>query len=98
MCVSNIKIPYDDFKKIKAYRHAASCQELMFICQLLLDSGFIGSKDYENGIDAAFNLYVKASTTKCLIRNIIIMTEVLQSIGRHKDAAKLLIRGSKEVQ
>jgi len=38
--MTNAKIPYSDFKSCKAFRHAASCQEVLTFGQLGFDPAF----------------------------------------------------------
>lgn len=35
---TNAKLPYSDFKKCKALRHAASCQEVLTLAQIGFDA------------------------------------------------------------
>jgi hypothetical protein len=48
LCASNIKAPLNEFKSMKAYKHAASCQELLMIANVMSDPAFIHTKEFTN--------------------------------------------------
>lgn len=46
--MNNAKIPYNDFKKCKAFRHSASCQEVLVFSSLAFDSNSSLSSNYKD--------------------------------------------------
>jgi|LauGreDrversion4_2_1035121.scaffolds.fasta_scaffold28594_3 hypothetical protein len=53
-------IPLGDFKKCKAYRHAASCQEVIALAQIAFDASqnqMTSFKEIESMMEAAYTLY-----------------------------------------
>lgn len=55
--INNARYPFNDFKKCKAFRHAANCQEIMAYGIIGFDPNYpIASnfKEIDSSVDAAF--------------------------------------------
>lgn len=62
--MNNSKIPYNDFKKCKAFRHAASCQEISALSQIAFDSTMTSAsnfKEIDTMMENAFMLYHRSN-------------------------------------
>lgn len=60
----NAKIPYSEFKNCKAFRHSASCQEVLLLSSIGFDPSFVqpnNNKEVDQMAENAYNLYHKAN-------------------------------------
>ena len=58
--INNGKFPFTDFKNCKAFRHAASCQEIMFLSSVAFDSSFLSGangKELDSMIESTYSLF-----------------------------------------
>lgn len=99
--MNNAKIPYGDFKKCKALRHAASCQEVLLFATLGYDPNIPASsmqKEIDQQAENAFALYHKASKSQFLIRSALYLTEMYDTLERYQESANYLIKIANEIK
>eukprot|EP00347_Sterkiella_histriomuscorum_P023756 403333495 len=97
----NAKIPYNDFKKCKAFRHSASCQEVQAFSTIAHDPNYAGQsyfKEVDQMIDNAYQLYHKSNKSQFLIRYALLVAELYDSLERYQESANYLLRISNEIK
>jgi hypothetical protein len=57
--IANTEFPIADFKRIKAYKHAAHAEEIQFFARMACDRTFLAGdlKDIVNTANAIYDLY-----------------------------------------
>jgi hypothetical protein len=99
--LNNARIPFQDFKKCKAFRHAASCQEVLLFAQLGFDPNMSiqsNAKEIDSMIETIYQLYQKASNIQFLIRATLFIVELYDALDRHQESANFLIRLTHEIK
>lgn len=84
--MNNAKIPLNDFKKCKAFRHGASCQEVLTFSTIAFDMGMTtvqNNKEVDAMIDSAYQLYLKSNKSSFLIRCSLLVSELYDSLERY---------------
>ena len=84
--MNNAKIPFNDFKKCKAFRHAASCQEVLTFASIAFDPQLSTNqnfKEVDTMVDNAYQLYLKSNKSQFLVRCALLISELYDSLERY---------------
>jgi hypothetical protein len=94
--VNNVTYPIDDFKKCKAFKYAAHCQELELYAKMVVDREYLTTKfqDFVKQADAIFFTYQKKAVqaNKDLVKFCLNITEIYQDLHKHKEASDMFIK------
>lgn len=99
--MNNSKLVYNEFKKIKAFRHSGSAQEVLTYSQVGFDITSLtptNMKEIDSQIENSYNLYLKSGRSKYLIRSAILASEFYDSCERYQDSANYLIKIANEIK
>ena len=96
---TNAEYPSSDFKRIKAYLHAAHCDELKLYARIAHERFYAQNniKDVIQTANSIYEMYAKGqqaqqNSSQSLIRFSLMMAELLQQFGEHEHAASFFVR------
>lgn len=87
-----VKYSYNEFKSIKAHKHASSCSELQFLCYVMIYENYMDTKEYSANIFEVSNSYTKCKDYRWLMRNLIVMAQLSKAGNKYEQAAKCYLR------
>ena len=96
---ANAELPSSDFKRVKAYLHAAHCDELRLYARIAHERFYAQTnmRDVINTANSVYEMYAKGSSaqqnsSQSLIRFSLMMAELLQEFREHEHAAFFYVR------
>ena len=99
--INNAKIPYNDFKKCKAFKHSASCQEILLSSMLAFNPDMVtngNSKEVDSMIENAFMLYYRSGKSQHYIRSALYISEMYDALERYQESANYLLRIANDIK
>lgn len=91
-----VEFPMDDFKKIKAFQHAAHCEELRLYSRLCLDKEY-STTQYKELIAHTLQIYdqyhkVANDPSHSIVKSSLMMIELFQTFDKHQESANALVK------
>jgi hypothetical protein len=99
--MNNAKIPYNDFKKCKAFRHAASCQEIGAFSQIAFDLNMTSPsnlKEIDSMMENTYMLYHRSNKSQFLIKCALYISELYDCLEKYQESANYLLRIANEIK
>lgn len=91
--IHNAEFPIGDFKRCKAFKHSAHCEEVLLYSRLAFDRT-LTFKEALQTLDTIFETYHKKAQASSvnITKFVIYVSELLQELRRHKECSELFIR------
>ena len=91
-----VEFPADDFKKIKAFQHAAHCDELKLYSRLVLDRDYPTTlyKELVLHSQQIYDSYykVQGDSTHSIVKSTLMLAELFQTFDKYADSSAAMVK------